>query len=235
MPKYQIAGFIVEYTPKYDNLTTLSKPFLYDGDKTPDLSLYRTDEYIANLYSTMAKGDTIEQAEELAYAAEFNRRIISHHAMLVHSSAIIVDGKAYLFSANSGVGKSTHTRLWKQVYGDEVKYINDDKPVIRIENDSVTAYGTPFDGGSGIANNLSAPLGGIIFIERGEENSIFKLTSTSQILQMLYFSTARFVDRETANSMLENFDELINSTVFYKLICNMETDAAKVAHDFLIT
>ncbi|MCH5297220.1 MAG: hypothetical protein J1E85_06075 [Ruminococcus sp.] len=234
MPKYKIAGFIVEYTPKYDNLTKLSKPFLYYGDKETDITLFKSDEYIANLHSNMVKSDTIGQAEELAYATEFNRRIISHRAMLVHSSGIIVDGKAYLFSANSGVGKSTHTRLWKQVYGDDITYINDDKPVVRIENGSVIVYGTPFDGGSGIANNLSAPLGGIVFIERGEENLIFQMTSTSEILQRLYFSTARFVDKETANSMLDNFGELINSTVFYKLICNMELDAARVAHDFLI-
>lgn len=234
MPKYLIAGLIIEYTPKYNNLTELSKPFLYYGNKTPDLTLFRSDEYIGKLRESLVKTTTMEQAEEFAYATEFNRRIILHHAMLIHSSAIVINGKAYLFSANSGVGKSTHTRLWKQIYGDDITYINDDKPVVRIENGSATVYGTPFDGGSGIANNLSAPLGGIIFIERGEENSIFQMTSTSEILQKLYFSTAHLVNKETANSMLDNFDELINSTVFYKLICNMELDAARVVHDFLI-
>lgn len=234
MPKYLIADFVVEYEPKYDNLTELSKPFLYSGDRAADICMNKTAEQIENLRSRMVAGSALGAAEELAYASEFNRRIISHSAMLIHSSAILVGGKAYLFSANSGVGKSTHTRLWKQLYGDEVEYINDDKPVVRIENGIATAYGTPFDGGSGIANNISAPLGGIIFLERGEENSISRITSTSQILQRLYFSTAHFVSKNTADSMLNNFEELIGNTVFYKLICNMEPEAARIAHDFLI-
>ena len=234
MPKYLIADFVVEYEPKYDNLTELSKPFLYYGDRTADICMNKTAEQIENLLSRMVAGSTLGEAEELAYASEFNRRIINHSAMLVHSSAILVGGSAYLFSADSGVGKSTHTRLWKQLYGDEVAYINDDKPVVRIKDGIATAYGTPFDGGSKIANNVSAPLGGIIFLERGEKNSISHITSTSQILQRLYFSTAHFVNKKTADSMMNNFEELIANTVFYKLICNMEPDSAKIAHDFLI-
>lgn len=234
MPKYKIADFIVQFNPKYDYLKEFSKPFIYYGEEQPVITISRTDKYIENLLARMVKGSDIEQAEGLAYATAFNKAVIPFGAMLVHSSAIIVNGKAYLFSAKSGVGKSTHTRLWKQLYGDEVIYINDDKPVVRIERGTAVAYGTPFDGGSGIANNISAPLGGIIFLERGEENSITQITETKEILQKLYFSTIHLLNCEMANSMLINFDELIKSTVFYKLICNMEPDAAKVAHDFLI-
>lgn len=234
MPKYKIADFIVQFNPKYDYLKEFSKPFIYYGEEQPVITVSRTDKYIENLLARMVKGSDIEQAESLAYATAFNKAVIPFGAMLVHSSAIIVNGKAYLFSAKSGVGKSTHTRLWKQLYGDEVIYINDDKPVVRIERGTAVAYGTPFDGGSGIANNISAPLGGIIFLERGEENSITQITETKEILQKLYFSTIHLLNCEMANSMLINFDELIKSTVFYKLICNMEPDAAKVAHDFLI-
>lgn len=234
MPKYKIADFIVQFNPKYDYLKEFSKPFIYYGEEQPVITVSRTDKYIENLLARMVKGSDIEQAEGLAYATAFNKAVIPFGAMLIHSSAIIVNGKAYLFSAKSGVGKSTHTRLWKQLYGDEVIYINDDKPVVRIERGTAVAYGTPFDGGSGIANNISAPLGGIIFLERGEENSITQITETKEILQKLYFSTIHLLNCEMANSMLINFDELIKSTVFYKLICNMEPDAAKVAHDFLI-
>lgn len=234
MPKFQIAGFITQYEPKYERLRELSKPFLYEGEKNADFTLVRTDSEISKLHSRMAENATYADAEELAYAAAFNKAIISYGAMLIHSSAIIADGRAYLFSAGSGVGKSTHTRLWKQLYGDQISYINDDKPVVKIDDGSVTVCGTPFDGGSGIANNISAPLGGIIFIQRGEENSISKLISTNQIIQRLYFATSHFVSRDTADSMLRNFEQLINATDFYNLICNMTPEAAKTAHDFLI-
>lgn len=234
MPKYKIADFIVEYNPKYDNLNELSKPFIYNGDEQALITISRTDKYIENLLARMEKGTTIAQTEEFAYASCFNKAVIPYGAMLIHSSAILVKGKAYLFSAKSGIGKSTHTRLWKQLYGDEVTYINDDKPVVRIENGFATAYGTPFDGGSGIANNISAPLGGIIFLERGEKNKIFQIESTSQILQNLYFSTLHMLNKDMAFSMIDNFEQLINTTKFYKMSCNMKPEAARVAHDFLI-
>lgn len=234
MPKYKIADFIVEYNPKYDHLNELSKPFIYYGDKQALITISRTDKYIENLLARMEKGTTIAQTEEFAYASCFNKAIIPYGAMLIHSSAILVRGKAYLFSAKSGIGKSTHTRLWKHLYGDEVAYINDDKPVVRVKDGVAVAYGTPFDGGSGIANNISAPLGGIIFLERGEENTISQIVSNSQILQKLYFSTLHILSKDMAFSMLDNFEQLIKATKFYKLSCNTKPDAAKAAHDFLI-
>lgn len=234
MPKYKIAGFVVQFNPKYDYLRKLAEPFVYYGEEQPVITIVKTDEEIENLFAHMAKDTVIAQAEELAYATAFNKALIPFGAMLIHSSAIIVKGKAYLFSAKSGEGKSTHTRLWKQLYCDEVTYINDDKPVVRLINGSAVVYGTPFDGGSGIANNIFAPLGGIIFLERGEENSICKINSASQILKLLYFSTVRFINKNMAESMFDNFEELLKIADFYKLTCNMNPDAAKTAHDFLI-
>lgn len=230
MPKYLIADFVVEFTPKYDVLKNLSEPFLYNGERAADFLINVSEKRISELLSRMADGTSISQTENFAYADAFNKAIIPYNAMLIHSSAIKYRGGAYLFSARSGVGKSTHTRLWKQAFGDDVTFINDDKPVVRIRNCMCTAYGTPFDGGSGIANNLSAPLKAIVFLKRGDENSIRKAT-VPEILRELYFSTVRFVDSATTNSMLSNFEKLIGVTDFYILTCNMDISAAYVARD----
>lgn len=231
--KYLIADLVTELKPKYSYLQTLAKPFEYFGDREPEISIFLSDEYLNSMLKKMVSGTTIGAAEEFSYAGKFCQKIIKYNAMLIHSSAILYNGKAYLFSADSGVGKSTHTALWRKAFGNDVKMINDDKPVVRIIDGKAIAYGTPFDGGSGIANNISAPLGAVVFIERGESNSIRK-AETPEIIKRLYFSTAHFVSRATADKMLTNFEKLISCTDFYILTCNMDISAAYIARDAIV-
>lgn len=231
--RYLIADFVTEYTPKYNNLKELSESFIYDGERETQIKLSVSDSFIEQTNKRMAVPD-IPKTETFAYCNAFNRTVINRHTMLVHSSGIICGGKAYLFSADSGVGKSTHTRLWLKEFGEKVHIFNDDKPVIKINGKKVTAYGTPFDGGSGIALNESAPLEAIVFIERAEHNSIY-VPSSKEIIKKLYFQTAHMVDAETAQAMLNNFDELLKSDVkFYVLRCNMESEAAHLAYNSII-
>ncbi len=231
--KYLIADLVTEFEPKHSHLKKLAKPFEYFGDRKIDITISISEEYINSMLNRMAPDTTIGVAEEFCYAENFCRSIIKYDAMLIHSSAVEYNGKAFLFSARSGVGKSTHTALWRKVFGNDVKMINDDKPVVRISNGKAVAYGTPFDGGSGIANNISAPLGAVVFIERGEKNSIRK-AETSEIIKNLYFSTAHFIGRNTADKMLTNFENLLSCTDFFILTCNTDISAAYTARNAIV-
>ena len=231
--KYIIADLIVEMDPKYENTKKLAAPFAYHGDREADIKLKVSEEYLANLMKKMVEGTDAGQTENFALGTDFNRKAIRFGTMLVHSSALICDGGAYLFSADSGVGKSYHTRLWLKKFGDRVHIMNDDKPVVRLYDSGAVAYGTPFDGGSGIALNESFPLKAIIFIERGEHNSV-RVPQNREVIQKLYFQTAHMVNAETADKMLGNFEKLLSLTRFYVLTCNMEDEAAEVAYQCLI-
>ncbi len=231
--KYKIADLIVEYTAKYDELKRLSEQFIYNGERETDITLSVTDKQLENMLSRSVEGTTISGIENLAMSSEFNRAAIKYGVMLVHSSALIYNNEAYLFSADSGVGKSTHTKLWLKAFGDKVHIMNDDKPVVRLYDDHAQAYGTPFDGGSGIALNESYPLKAIIFVERGEENSV-RIPDNKEIIQKLYFQTARMVNRETAEKMLVNMERLLHLTKFYILTCNMDISAAYTAYNSII-
>lgn len=226
--KYKIADLIVELNPKYNNTIELAKPFLYYGEKKADFELFVSDEYLEQLMSKAAEGVTVEKIENFALGNVFNRRAINYSVMLVHSSALIYNGGAYLFSGASGVGKSTHTKLWLKAFGDKVHIMNDDKPVVKLYDDYAVAFGTPFDGGSGIALNESYPLKAIIFVERGEKNSV-RVPENREIVQRLYFQTAHMVNRETAEKLLNNIEKLLSLTKFYILTCNMDVSAAYVA------
>ena len=231
--KYLIADFVTEFDPKYKVLDMLTKSFEYHGERETDIKLNISEKNIKKLLNRMTSESIIDYAEEFAYATAFNRAIIKYGAMLVHSSAILYRGGAYLFAARSGVGKSTHTRLWQDAFGGDVQIINDDKPVVRIFEDKCIAYGTPFDGGSGIANNVSAPLKAVVFLERGDSNTVRK-AETPEILTNLYFSTTKYVSKKTAELMLLNFEKLINLCDFYILTCNTDISAAYTARDAIV-
>ena len=231
--KYKIADLIVEYTAKYDELKRLSEQFIYNGERETDITLSVTDKQLENMLSRSVEGTTIGGIENLAISSEFNRAAIKYGVMLVHSSALIYDGGAYLFSGDSGVGKSTHTRLWLKAFGDKVHIMNDDKPVVKLYDDKAVAFGTPFDGGSGIALNESYPLKAIIFVERGEENTV-RVPENKEIIQKLYFQTARMVNRETAEKMLTNIERILSLTKFYVLTCNMDISAAYIVFENIV-
>ena len=127
-----IADLVTELEPRYENTKRLAEPFRYEGDRPTDIRLTVTDAYLESLMRRAAPNTTEELMENFAFSCDFNRKAIPFQTMLVHSSALVYDGGAYLFSADSGVGKSTHTRLWLQAFGDRVHILNDDKPVVRL-------------------------------------------------------------------------------------------------------
>ena len=231
--KYKIADLIVEMTPKYEESIRLAEPFIYNGDRETDIKLKISYDYVDETAAKPNCLSTKPQLENFAFSNVFNRAAIKYGVMLVHSSALIYDGGAYLFSGDSGVGKSTHTRLWLKAFGDKVHIMNDDKPVVKLYDDKVVAFGTPFDGGSGIALNESYPLKAIIFVERGEENTV-RVPENKKIIQKLYFQTARMVNRETAEKMLTNIERILSLTKFYVLTCNMDISAAYIVFENIV-
>lgn len=229
--RYLIADLVTEYAPRFDNLKNFSAPFAYNGDRPTDISISVSDSRLENLYEKLIEKDW-GKIENFAVSMQFNHLAIKHDAMLVHSSAVMYNGGAYLFAAQSGVGKSTHTRLWLREFGDRVHIFNDDKPVVRVTDDKAIAYGTPFDGGSGIALNESAPLKAIVFLSQAPLNSIREATQT-EALRNLYFYTIRKVNASSAECLLNTFEKLIGKTKFYILKCNMDPSAAHLAYDFI--
>ena len=170
--------------------------------------------------------------ENCAIHALLAEKLVEHNVLLLHGSALCMDGEAIIFSAKSGTGKSTHARLWREMFGDRVWMINDDKPFLKIGKESVMVFGTPWDGKHHLSRNASAPLKAIVKLERAEENHVTTLEK-DDAFQMLMDQC--FVPRNPA-VMLRTIDllkQLLNRADFYKLCCNKESEAAKAAWEGL--
>ena len=143
-------------------------------------------------------------------------------------------GEGNLFTAKSGTGKSTHTRLWRELFGERAVMINDDKPLIRIAENGVTIFGTPWDGKHRLSTNCAVPLKAICVLERAEQNTIRRMHSSEAypiLLQQIYRpddSTAMMKTLSLAGRLSQTVD-------LWKLGCNMEIEAAEVSYQAMHT
>lgn len=166
--------------------------------------------------------------ETLAVYRKVAEGLLDYGVLLFHGSAVAVDGRGYLFTAASGTGKSTHVRLWREQFGKRAVMINDDKPLLRITAQGVTAYGTPWDGKHRLSNNLAAPLQGLCILERGEANHIEPITS-KEAWPMLLQQSFRPIEAEGLRKVMGLVDQLASGVDLYRLRCNMEPEAAQTA------
>lgn len=156
--------------------------------------------------------------------------LIGRNTLMLHGSTVAVDGKAYLFTAPCGTGKSTHTRLWREAFGERAVMVNDDKPFLRLTDEGVLAYGSPWSGKHGLATNICVPLQGICFLHRGEENRIRQIPQWEIRLQLqhqLHQSTDPALQERSAQIL----EQLLQSVPTWKMYCNKNPDAALVSYN----
>ena len=139
------------------------------------------------------EASTDEALERLHLCRRIAELLPKYDRVLFHGSSLAVDGRGVLFTAKSGTGKSTHTRLWREVYGQRVQMVNDDKPFLHVGENGVTVYGTPWRGKHALGENAQAPLEAIYFVNRGEENSVQPISPRElyPLLLQQTFSAAR--------------------------------------------
>lgn len=168
--------------------------------------------------------------EELAIYRKIAEEMPFHDVVLMHGSCVAVDGEGYLFTAKSGTGKSTHTRLWRELFGDRAVMINDDKPLIRIANDGIKIYGTPWSGKHRLNTNCSVPLKAICVLERAQQNRIHRINAPEAypvLLQQIY----RPSNPEAMLKTIRLIDRLSGNVDLWRLGCNMDPEAAQIAYD----
>ena len=160
---------------------------------------------------------------------DFYVQLLKYNGILLHSSCVVVDGVAYAFSADSGVGKSTHTQLWLKHFGDRAYILNDDKPAIRKIDGVIYACGTPWSGKYDMSVPKLVPLGGICFVERDTENHIEK-ASVKKAVFNIFSQTVRQLGEENMNRLLDVVEDIFGSVGLYELGCNISDEAVEVSY-----
>ena len=168
--------------------------------------------------------------ETLAVYRKIADCLLSCDTLLFHGSVIAVDGEGYLFTAKSGTGKSTHTRLWREYFGERAVMVNDDKPLLHITDSGVTAYGTPWDGKHRLSTNIAVPLKGICILTRNAKNHI-EPVEPHAVYPLIVQQTNRSLSADGMKHTLSLIDRMLHVVPVYRLCCNMDIEVARVAYE----
>lgn len=235
---YCFAGVPVRIDSLYPDVQTLCRG--YETALAPQYRIVTAAEDIAHEREASARADLAEGREVREYpegyletlavyrkAADF---LLHDGILLFHGSAIAVDGVGYLFTAKSGTGKSTHTRLWRERFGDRAVMVNDDKPLLKITENGITVYGTPWNGKHRLSTNCGVPLKALCILTRDSTNHIERISARSaypMVLQQAY----RPRSVEGMETTLKLAELLMKGVGLYRLGCNMEPEAAAISYE----
>jgi len=216
---------------KYRYEFTRSYVSEYAVDARPDFTVEATDE---DLIEEARLAEEPTENEYLEYVAVYRKiadKLTEYGGAVFHGAVLLFEGKAYIITARSGVGKTTHIRLWLQRFGEKVSILNGDKPVLRIIDGKIYACGTPWNGKEGYGTRGKALLSGIAFLERGEENSYKSLTPSDALVR---FMGQIYMNKENPLALTRTLglaDKILSGTALYEFRCNMDISAAEMAKD----
>ena len=154
-------------------------------------------------------------------------------ALLVHASTIMKGDYGYPFIAESGTGKSTHTSLWLR-FIDDCSLMNDDNPVIRIEDGTPYIYGSPWSGKTPCYRNVRALLGAVTRIERAPKNSIERLPVVKAFASVLPSCSTMMWDKSIYDHVCNAVTRIIETTPVYTLHCLPDAEAAQICHQTIV-
>lgn len=233
----EIAGLVVGVQPMFQSTREYCRPYL--SDKIPEFIVTVNPEDLV-FQQTLLEQEAVEEGiklrkfkdpflERATIQRKVADRLLSRDTLMFHGSTVAVDGKAYLFTGPCGTGKSTHTRLWRELFGQRAVMVNDDMPFLQITADGVLAYGSPWSGKHGLATNICAHLQGICFLQRGSENEIHPITP-GQGKAAVRHQIHTPIDEALRNKASFLADRLAEIVPLWEMHCNMQLSAAEVSY-----
>lgn len=225
----RLAELNIAIDHKYDYIRDMCTQ--YSTDEKPNFFISVSD------YEIMVEDEkrTFDQGylESLAVYRKIAEKIIDYDGFLMHGVVVQVQECGIAFLAKSGVGKSTHVSLWQTLLGEKISVINGDKPLIRVKEHQIFAYGTPWAGKEKIHTNAKTNLKKICFIERAVENECI-LLDKSEVFERLIQQIYRPQNVELFLKTLDLVTILVENTEFYLVRCNTDISAAKTAYEGLM-
>ena len=157
--------------------------------------------------------------------------LASHQGIAIHSSAIVHKDRVVLFLGESGTGKSTHTRLWREnIIG--ANLLNDDSPIIRIVDGTTRVYGSPWSGKTPCYRNLSYPIKGFLRLSQAPHNKIRRLSILEAIGALLPSCPPAFAyDDALQDDICNTLSNMIGTASVFHLECLPDAAAAQLSYN----
>lgn len=225
--KIKVADLVVKTNFYYDFMLSRLAPYYCDENEKTDITMDIPEAFYVEKHKANPQM-TLGECESLWSGGYFYEKITGFGGIMLHASCVEYEGKAYLFSARSGTGKSTHTHLWLK-YLPGARIINDDKPAIRCIDGVYYAYGTPWSGKTDESVNIGVPIAGITFLSRGE-NSIKRIPGI-KALKLFMDQTVRPANKALMSNMLDILNGVLTNIPIYEMSCDMSEEAVMTAYN----
>ena len=231
---YRIVDFNIGIDCIHRGTEVILSPYLCDNCDNADFFVRATDAEMAQMEKDFAKfyGNTEHSPvyiERLVLHKKISDEILARDGFMIHGALIEYGGTGYLFTAQSGTGKTTHVELWKKRFGDAVHIVNGDKPFMRVIDGELYGYGSPWCGKENYNINTRVKLSKLCFIERGKENSIGEISESEAVSRLM--SQVEITTSRDLAAQLAMLDVLMEKCQRYLLKCNMDITAADVAYN----
>lgn len=221
----EIADLLVE-VPEVGDMPSRCREYLHNAKAEPDVVISK-ERFDASLWPDLSY-DAMAYMES---GGQFFYHLLNNNGMMLHASAVAMDGKAYLFSGQCGMGKSTHTRLWQSTFGEKALIFNDDKPPLRFIDGVWYAYGAPWCGKDGINQNVKVPLAGICFLQQAKENKISRLSQKEALPRIISQTVNRFQYLKNLDKMVAAVEKLVTKIPVFLLENRPEPAAAQLSYE----
>lgn len=227
----KLAGISVGIDNRFSHIEFMARDYLTDS--APLFTVSVTDEDIGEERELSGTDYSNGYYESIVAYRKIAERLPEFDAFVFHGSVLSVgDEKAYIITANSGVGKTTHTRLWLSEFPD-VDVLNGDKPILRVKDGVTYACGTPWQGKEGYGKPMDLPVSGIAFLSRAEENRAAEIPVSDAVTR---FMSQIYIPKKSRSALIQTMrlaNKVIGSAKLVQLECNMQPEAAHIARKAL--
>ena len=179
------------------------------------------------------QGELCPQLLRFALWIAYGLGTATHGRIAVHSSCIVHGDRAYLFLGESGTGKSTHTRLWREHIAGSL-LLNDDSPILAVETDGIWIYGSPWSGKTPCYQAKRYRLGGCVRLSQAPYNRMERLSVFQAYAALHPSCPPQFACDETLyNGISESLNAVLGSIPVYRLACRPDAEAARLSYQTL--
>ena len=209
----EIAGIPIGIESRYGSTKQIYKDYL--TDRLPWKTVSASEEEMK-----LEGQGTPEENEQLCIYRKIALLMMDYEAFLMHAAVISIDGQGIAFTAESGTGKTTRVLLWKKAFGNRMKVVNGDKPILRFMNERLYSCGTPWRGKEHMGENTSVQMKAVCFLQRGEEVSLQRMDATD-VTKRLFKQVLLPNDSKLMGVFMNLMERFVKEVPFYLYTCNM--------------
>lgn len=164
-------------------------------------------------------------------ALDAPRLVAQESGFILHAAYILWKGKAVLFTAPSGTGKTTQAQLWNACR--DAQIVNGDRAAVRIVDGKAVACGIPFAGSSQYCENVTAPLAAIVYLEQASHNRIVPLQGFGAFRSVWEGCSLSRWDAGQVRLVSETVQKVLEQVPVYRLECTKDDGAVTALEEVL--